>query len=453
MRPHRVVVVGAGLAGLAAAHRLAARGADVSVLERETRVGGRARSEWVEGFPIDCDARTLWSADRHLLGLLAALGLRDELFPLCPRGIEQLHRGVRHRIHPTSALGLARQKGIRLHQARRVSRLVRLLRRFGPALTPAAPELAAPLDDRSVGDFGRLYFGRSVLDHWLAPFLSSAIPCDAGETSRAWFLRRVSTHRDALPCYLRSGLSALSEALASELSPKLGEEVVSVELDSQRGGGVRVACRRGASAAVTDADAVLLAVPAPIALRLAGSVLEPAERDFLAAIRYDPALTLAIATANRIDRRSRFVQVPHAERCPVETIELEVGAPGGRIPDGSALVRLRATTRFSRAHPDASDPAILERLGETLETVWPGACDAVLFRRVMREERAVAGYPVGHYRALARFLALQCDLRRRGRRLYFAGDHLADPTLEGAVLSGLRAADLVAADLDLAPAS
>ena len=45
----RVVVVGAGFAGLRAAERLAARGADVTVLEARERVGGRVWSAYPFG--------------------------------------------------------------------------------------------------------------------------------------------------------------------------------------------------------------------------------------------------------------------------------------------------------------------------------------------------------------------------------------------------------------------
>ena len=48
-----VVVVGAGLAGLTCARALHARGLDVRVLEAGPAVGGRVRSEQVDGFTLD----------------------------------------------------------------------------------------------------------------------------------------------------------------------------------------------------------------------------------------------------------------------------------------------------------------------------------------------------------------------------------------------------------------
>jgi monoamine oxidase len=57
---------------------------------------------------------------------------------------------------------------------------------------------------------------------------------------------------------------------------------------------------------------------------------------------------------------------------------------------------------------------------------------------------------VGRYREIACFRKVQRDLRAGGRRLYFAGDYLVDPCLEGAVTSGIRAADQIVRDFGIA---
>jgi oxygen-dependent protoporphyrinogen oxidase len=105
MEGRSVVVVGAGLAGLAAAHDLVAGGASVTVLEKETCVGGRTRTDAREGFCVDLDPRPLWSADRGVEELLASLGLTEERFALAPGGRDQLYRGSLQRIDPRGALG------------------------------------------------------------------------------------------------------------------------------------------------------------------------------------------------------------------------------------------------------------------------------------------------------------------------------------------------------------
>ena len=86
------VVVGAGLAGLAAAWELRKRGFRVTVLEREPQPGGRARSELVEGFTLEPLSPVLSTADEGLLAWIAEVGAGDELLPLRPLVTAQVRR-------------------------------------------------------------------------------------------------------------------------------------------------------------------------------------------------------------------------------------------------------------------------------------------------------------------------------------------------------------------------
>ncbi|MFM1796357.1 MAG: hypothetical protein RL733_138, partial [Actinomycetota bacterium] len=51
--PRNIVVIGAGMGGLSAAARLAKRGHKVSIYEAANFVGGKCRTEWIDGFAFD----------------------------------------------------------------------------------------------------------------------------------------------------------------------------------------------------------------------------------------------------------------------------------------------------------------------------------------------------------------------------------------------------------------
>ncbi|WP_424014652.1 NAD(P)/FAD-dependent oxidoreductase [Halorubrum xinjiangense] len=70
-------VVGGGLAGLVAATRLAEAGADVTLYERRPEVGGRVRTETVDGFTLDRGFQVLFSSYPAVARELGADGLDD----------------------------------------------------------------------------------------------------------------------------------------------------------------------------------------------------------------------------------------------------------------------------------------------------------------------------------------------------------------------------------------
>ena len=70
-----VVVLGAGLAGLAAARDLVAGGAEVTVLEGRERVGGRVEQVAVDGRPVQLGGELVGEAHKAYLGLAEELGL------------------------------------------------------------------------------------------------------------------------------------------------------------------------------------------------------------------------------------------------------------------------------------------------------------------------------------------------------------------------------------------
>ena len=77
--PRRVVVVGGGLAGLAAAYDLSRAGCAVTILEAAAEFGGLASSFRLEGVPVERFYHFICRSDDHLVRLVRELGLDDKL--------------------------------------------------------------------------------------------------------------------------------------------------------------------------------------------------------------------------------------------------------------------------------------------------------------------------------------------------------------------------------------
>src|SRR5689334_16607559 len=60
-----VIIIGGGAAGIGAARRIATRGASALLLEASSRIGGRAYTRDLGGYPLDLGCEWLHSGDRN----------------------------------------------------------------------------------------------------------------------------------------------------------------------------------------------------------------------------------------------------------------------------------------------------------------------------------------------------------------------------------------------------
>ncbi|MDQ3164727.1 MAG: protoporphyrinogen oxidase, partial [Actinomycetota bacterium] len=173
----RVVVVGAGIAGLAAAHRLTSRGAgvDVVVLEGAPRIGGKLLVGEVAGVAVDTGAEVLLNRRPEAVALAQAAGLGgDVCHPAATSAAIWSRGGVRPM--PPTVMGIPAD--------------LAALRRSG-IVTPLAVDRAgsdadvqdgrAPQDDVSVADFVSRRLGVEILDRLVEPILGGVY---AGHASR-----------------------------------------------------------------------------------------------------------------------------------------------------------------------------------------------------------------------------------------------------------------------------
>ncbi len=426
-------MVGGGFAGLAAAARLRARGAHATVLEAGPQAGGRAAGEGGDRHP-----GLLSGLDRGALELIGDSGAADGLLPLRPVVLAQVQGGAVHEVDRGGGAGALLPPGIGLRTRARLRRLPRLLDRFGDILDAAVPERATRLDDRSADDWSRLYFGRAARDRWAGPRMAELLQ-DPAETSRVLamleFLRREAAPRGVL----RADLAGWAANLAGD-DARFGTAATAVE---PAAAGARVKLE----SETLEADAVVLATRADLALSLLGPAVTHAERDLLGAVTHSPTLCLGADLERPGVDQATYVRVPPCEPGPLASLLIEPGGEGARVPANSARVWLVARSSFAAAQAGAPDESVCKDLLGALQRVLPGTASGASGVRLHREQAGVVRFDVGAYRRIASFRTVQSDLRRAGRRIYFAGDHLVAPTLEGAVRSGLRAAEEIAEDL------
>ncbi|MFF3347681.1 NAD(P)/FAD-dependent oxidoreductase [Streptomyces sp. NPDC002779] len=419
-----VVVVGAGIAGLAAAQRLISAGVSVTVLEAAHEVGGRMSTEKVDGFRLDRVGQLMSTSypELRLTPGLDALALRtfapDILLHSDGRhhrvGAPASHGGARGALHTVRALASAPRPtsapraplGTAVDQARLAAALARL------AGTPAARLLARPESTAGRSLTARALPARTV-DNFVRPLLSALLgDPELTVSSRCADLALHSFARGRL-CVPEGGAETLPRLLARSLpagTVHTGVRVTSVSTTSVT----------TAEHGVYRCRAVLLATGARTAAGLLPGLRVP---DF-------HPVTVVHHTTDEPPSSGAALLLDADRGGPVAHTAVASAVDPARAPAGRALV----SSTVLGAPPADLDTAVrrhLARLYGTSTTRWETlavhhTADAVPSMRPPHDPHR----PV-------RLLA----------GLYVCGDHRDTSTVQGALHSARRAAGSIVSDL------
>ncbi|MFF5016248.1 protoporphyrinogen oxidase [Streptomyces sp. NPDC001165] len=167
----RVVVIGAGIAGLAAAHRLLERGARVTVLEASGRVGGKLLPGEIAGVRVDLGAESMLARRPEAVALAREVGLADRLQPPATATASIWTRGALRPMPKGHVMGVPGT----------ANALAGVLSEEGLARIERDADLPRTEvgDDVAVGEYVAQRLGREVVDRLVEPLLGGVYAGDA----------------------------------------------------------------------------------------------------------------------------------------------------------------------------------------------------------------------------------------------------------------------------------
>jgi len=447
-----IVIVGGGIAGLACARRLSRAGHDVEVLERTAAAGGDLHSSRCDGFVLERGESAFGPGDVQLRALVRELGLSSELQPVGAGGRAILRRG-RFEVFPfAGALSALRSPLLSARAKLRSARLALALARRRAELDATRPERAAAFEHDDAATMLVREAGLEARDFLLGPLVCGELGAPLEQLSDA--VARMALRRSLAVgerCTLAGGMGGLVSALVSSLplALRFGCEVERVETCA---GGARVDFRAGGRVRRVYADAVVVAVAGPRAARVCVG-LRPGEHAYLAALRSLRALEvqLLLDDVPRVlaSLDAWTLDLPAALGLDVARVRVE-HARRFAAPPGAGLLRVALSADAAARGWRRDDARVVERTLATLERTPLGRLRPAR-ALVVRRAHAAAAFGPGALQRLARFLSRPPD--ERAPRLAFAGDHVVGPYTEGALVSGLRAADAVLEMCAQAPAA
>ncbi|VVB14434.1 unnamed protein product [Arabis nemorensis] len=174
----RVAVVGAGVSGLAAAHKLKSRGLNVTVFEADGRAGGKLRSVTQNGLIWDEGANTMTEAEPEVGSLLDDLGLREkQQFPISLKKRYIVRNGLPVMI-PTNPIALVTSSVLSTQ-----SKFQILLEPFLWKKNDSSSKVSDASEVESVSGFFQRHFGQEVVDYLIDPFVGGTSAADPDSLS------------------------------------------------------------------------------------------------------------------------------------------------------------------------------------------------------------------------------------------------------------------------------
>ncbi len=407
-----LIVVGGGMAGLAAGFEARQRGLEVVVLEAR-KPGGKVETIREDGFVVETGPDAVVRYKPWALALAREVGLGEAIVGTRPARPAAFIR-VGGTAHPLP-------EGLNVVIPSRLGPLVRT-----PLLSPIGKLRAAldlvlprgPEGDEAFGSFIRRRLGREVWERLAAPLTGGIYGGDPETLSllaafpqlkalenahrslilgslRAMRKRRTSREGGSLFASFEGGLGTLAEAAARALGPALKTGVEVVRLQREKAGW-RVETLSGALLA----RAVVLAVPATVAAKLLEPIGFPA-LEALAAIPYHSAATVTLAFPKHAlpERPGHGILFARGEGFAARGFTWLDQKWPHRAPEGMALAR----AYFSGDEAEADEKRLLALALDDLRRLL-GHVPQPTRAWVGRFPGGMPAYTVGH---LERLVAIQ----------------------------------------------
>lgn len=303
----RIVVVGGGIAGLSAAwflRELGGEAAQVTVLEAAPQIGGKLGQAEVGGLTVETGAESVLARRPEAVDLIRAVGLGADLVHPVTHSAGVWSRGHVRALPAEQVMGVPSDLAALARSG--IVSTAGVLRAMGDAATPVRPQA----EDVSVGAYVGERLGPEIVERLIDPLLGGVYAGHADQLSMfatlPQFARAVTegvplttaaaqARAAAQPGPVFAGITGGVGRLPAAVASASGAHVrtgVTVQGLSRTPDGWVLQTRSGLADELIEADAVVLAVPAPAASRLLGALVPEAAAE-LGAIEY---ASMAIVT-------------------------------------------------------------------------------------------------------------------------------------------------------------
>lgn len=449
MSKKKVIVVGAGCAGLMATHVLKKQGVDVVALEAASVTGGRCRNIMRKGYNISLGAGMTEPQWLTTYNLCKELGIASEMVKVVKARMGFVRNG---KVHYLLAKGGLIDQIMNLPETLRFRGMplgaIPDIIKFGIAMKKRLKDCdiktrnydaLLDLSDVSTYDFAMEHGGPEAVYSFADPFLNAMVLTKPEKVTIAHIMALVSLTQ-GMNGMLR-GMGSITEALYGKIkdSVQLSTPVERIVIEGQKVKGVET--KKG----FIEADHVVCATDAFVARKIMPD-LPDTMRKPLESCRYSSTYMYALCTSKRLTPEKTLAITFKRVDDPKLTVIFEVGGHvKGTQPEGSSVIQAYTAgwhdAYWSGFSPEEREKAVITEVQKYLPGM-PNKPDVV---ETIRWDRAVNEEGPGQFNAVHELVRNHMN---DVQGLHLAGEYLfLIACTEGAFATGEAAAKAVIEEL------
>lgn len=428
-----VIVIGAGIGGLSAAHALQKAGRKVVVLEAGDRIGGRIIRMTRNGDALEAGAQGLHTNYDLMLGLVAEMGLSGELLPADGPMTLLDRAGSARKIGGNADLLRVLSNRARIDLLRYATKYYLFRKRFPQfEIVRDIPEYA----NISAAD-ALSWAGQDFHDYILRPQTHAQCGADPEHVNLYHLVNMLMIQLGTRAVGLRTGIATLCERMAERLDVQRGVEVESLLTSAGKVDGVELADGRA-----IKARHVIVACPLNAAARLVPPEMGPAA-SFLSGAQAT-ALPLVIFFLDRPLPSTSYAYFAHPfQPKAIYNMALDhLRKTPYMVPSGKSIISAWPAYPGGTEMIALSDTDIIKRALHDIGPMFPGIANMVEEARVQRHDWAFAQYGVGMQKRILDFKAYAETLKG----VSFVGSDYDGVHMESSARGGVRAANRALAE-------
>ncbi len=434
------IVVGAGMAGLAAAYDLKKAGQRVVVLEKDEHIGGRVFTERVDDFSYDVGTQLITEYYQHTFKIVKELNISDQV----ERFGNLLYLGYKGTfkiLSLDSFFGKSYPPWLAPKDRLLGFKVIKDVIANRKRISFQDIEKSADFDLKTIKQYADERLTPGLLEKFIAPLLATVYFMEPTEISFPLYLAIIKNFLSSNLYTFNQGVQTLPNALAKQFEVVTKQKVD--QLLYEQGEWIAIVSKADGKKHYWRAKNIVLATLAHQAVSLLPKEypITPRQRQFLAKQQYSTTSILITGYDLRMQTKAYSFMIPPYQNIGISAICLEHEKHDQHAPQGMGVHAINLHGYFAKEILCLPEHEKKKVILKEAEKIFPRYRQHVTWSKLYDIVNAMPYSYINKAREVVEFQQEQYQNRNHG--LVFCGDYLNWPSVEGAIIVGQKAAQML----------